>query len=606
MRLLLLFVAVPGAVAGAAVTFNLLPGLLLLLETVDVVVAADGAGAGDGDGDGAGAGAGANNPDVLDQGGAGDADADGDGLRDPDELALGTDPFDPDTDGDGLTDGLEFHLSTDPLDRDTDKDGLSDYEEVLVHGTYPRDPDSDGDGIGDAAEVAHGLDPLASDTADRTAASPGCGAWQRGEVYETAVPARVQLVYEMAIHAFRDAEEAAADLEGRMARLVGRELIRCEDTRRRLETGAAAAGAPGRRRLLVDGVDPAPPDVVANEACAYYTADNPATPAGSRCYVVRGHMTLYLRENAASSFASESSGRALKLLQTAMNQDAPSPFLGEEAGDLGADGVLGVRYMSGATDDEGGRVQGGAVLIHDDGGDAGAAGVNGVVQQAAEEAEGDAGGADALSPVGIALIAAGGAGLLVVALLAARLTRQRKHRPPAALSYVEFYDDEHDLDAKHHGDPRDGDGGEDARTDMNVTVDAASLHAASPAKEPRRDDGDDDDDEEDDSVFAGLDAPHRGRAAGTPGGDPAWVHARDGTDGVTAAAEQGYELPYDEGRHYSPAPASAASTCQRELPTYTASPDLESPRYTNPAHLVRDTSPGGRSGGHRVTDTVQL
>ena len=116
-------------------------------------------------------------------------------------------------------------------------------------------------------------------------------------------------------------------------------------------------------------------DVVTNEACTYYSADNPDTPTDSRYYVVQGHMTLYLRENTALSSASESSGRALKLLQTAMNKDTPSPFLGD-AGDLGAYGVLGVRYTSGTIDDEGSRVQGGAVLINN-GGDAG--NVNGVV-----------------------------------------------------------------------------------------------------------------------------------------------------------------------------------------------------------------------------------
>ena len=118
-----------------------------------------------------------------------------------------------------------------------------------------------------------------------------------------------------------------------------------------------------------------PLDVVTNEVCTYYTTDNPDTPTDSRCYVVQGLMTLYLRENTALTSASESSGRALKLLQTAMNKDTPSPFLGD-AGDIGAYGVLGVRYMSGTIDDESSRVLGGAVLINNDGDDGK---VNGVV-----------------------------------------------------------------------------------------------------------------------------------------------------------------------------------------------------------------------------------
>lgn len=42
-------------------------------------------------------------------------DSDGDLLTDAQELALGTDPFDPDTDGDGFSDYVEFRAGTDPL-----------------------------------------------------------------------------------------------------------------------------------------------------------------------------------------------------------------------------------------------------------------------------------------------------------------------------------------------------------------------------------------------------------------------------------------------------------------------------------------------------------
>ncbi len=43
-------------------------------------------------------------------------DSDGDGLTDGEELARGTDPFNPDSDGDGYPDGLEIALGSDPLD----------------------------------------------------------------------------------------------------------------------------------------------------------------------------------------------------------------------------------------------------------------------------------------------------------------------------------------------------------------------------------------------------------------------------------------------------------------------------------------------------------
>jgi hypothetical protein len=44
-------------------------------------------------------------------------DSDGDGLKDKEELLLGTDPHNWDTDGDGLSDGDEARIhKTDPLD----------------------------------------------------------------------------------------------------------------------------------------------------------------------------------------------------------------------------------------------------------------------------------------------------------------------------------------------------------------------------------------------------------------------------------------------------------------------------------------------------------
>lgn len=101
-------------------------------------------------------------PEFVVGAGSGDIDSDGDGLFDKDELALGTDPYNPDTDDDGLSDGDEvFKYKTDPLNPDTDFDGLSDGAEVLVHGTDPLNPDTDGGGVSDGHEVIEdGTDPL--------------------------------------------------------------------------------------------------------------------------------------------------------------------------------------------------------------------------------------------------------------------------------------------------------------------------------------------------------------------------------------------------------------------------------------------------------------
>lgn len=48
-----------------------------------------------------------------------DLDNDNDGLSDEDELALGTDPFNPDSDGDGYPDGIEHLSGMDPLNADS-------------------------------------------------------------------------------------------------------------------------------------------------------------------------------------------------------------------------------------------------------------------------------------------------------------------------------------------------------------------------------------------------------------------------------------------------------------------------------------------------------
>lgn len=95
-------------------------------------------------------------------------DTDGDGLKDVEEVNLGTNPNQKDTEGDGLSDFEEVKKwKTDPLKIDTDGDGYTDGEEVQA-GYDPTDPqkqlDSDGDGLGDADEKKFGTDPFNSDT----------------------------------------------------------------------------------------------------------------------------------------------------------------------------------------------------------------------------------------------------------------------------------------------------------------------------------------------------------------------------------------------------------------------------------------------------------
>mmetsp|Transcript_18401 Transcript_18401/g.39792 ORF Transcript_18401/g.39792 Transcript_18401/m.39792 type:complete len:782 (-) Transcript_18401:73-2418(-) len=503
-------------------------------------------------------------PDVIDAESVADNDADG--LTNAEELEIyGTDANNPDSDGDGLTDGMEVNIQgTDPLNVDTDGDGLSDYDEVMIHGTNPLNADHDNDGLNDAFEVENGLDPLTSNTGmgDALAISPGCDAWMNGEVYTTTIPATVNFLYEVAIDdaAGVSVSEVNDGMEQNMAKLVGRELIKCELLRRLGVSHVVASSNQHQhhqRHLLVDGVDSMPQDIITQKTCTYYTGDNPETPTNSNCHVIQGFMTLYLRENSVLSSTLTSSSRALKALLTAMNRDDPSPFV-EFSGDeeFSVSGVKGVRYIKG-TPDEGG------ILLIDNSGNGGVGTGDGV--GSAKGGNNDAtSDTDTLSPVGIALIAIGAAGILAVALVAARNKRKQSDSP-----YAEFYDDENDMDLKHHG--------LDAMTD----VDASSLDDGAPSPRKSRQAWY----EEEDSIFSGLDAP---RAESE--NDPKFVHTHDDLGSIAMTAEQGYEFGYSE----DPFPRHE----------YEPKVQLESPRYENPAGMRQSPERNGRSSF--VGDTVEF
>jgi len=448
-----------------------------------------------------------------------------------------------------------------------------------------------------------------------------------------------------------------------MARLVGRELINCGDggeeevqevqgqeeeelTRRKLQQQqqsstdlASHRNYHQRRRqqrqqqqqhrhLLVDGVDPAPPDVVTDAPCTQFTSANENTPPNTNCYVVRGLMTLYLREDSVLSSASESSEKALKALMTSMNEQTPSPFLPQEEGNndnerLGVVGLEGVAYLRGTPDDGGLDAVG-----FDDGAttaDVPRGNIDGAKSNLAANDNGNDGdnADDSLSAVGIAFIALGAVGVVALALVAARAAVRKREAEPTVLPYAEFYDDENDLDMKHHH------GGEYSGEDTDV--DAASLGGTpySTKKSRRayeRNDHDDEEDgegREDDSIFSGLNSLHpkttrstRNAATTTtsPGGrsdtDPTYVHTVDDNMSAAMTAEKGYELSYN-GEVVIPPPVDEGgrirTTYDREeaLPTYTPKFDVESPpRYENPAQMSSEE----RSGRERyyVGDTVEF
>eukprot|EP01082_Thalassiosira_pseudonana_P009262 g8357.t1 g8357 contig29:336166-338606(-) len=369
-------------------------------------------------------------------------DSDGDGLSDSQEVFLGTDPLEVDTDGDGVSDYEEVVKGSDPMDggstpdvldevddlSDSDGDGLSDYDEIIYHGTDPGNPDSDGDGIQDGAEVDNGLNPLVSDTnagnADDSGVSPGCNALENDQVYTTDISTKVQFTYEVAIDTTADVTAVANAMEINTAKYVGQELIHCEMVRK-LEAITTTV----HRKLAsqVDGIDPSPQDIVTENTCSYYTADNAATPANTNCYVIQGFMTLYLREDSVQTSHLESSNAALKSLLVAFNVNDPSPFLEVDGGDGNGGGNPDA--------DVSGAISGNESVATD-------------VK-------------DPLSPLGIALISVGSVALIALALVAS--TKKRKQ--VRQRSYAEFDEDNaDDLDKDWAGD-----------IDADTDVDASSL-----------------------------------------------------------------------------------------------------------------------------------
>ncbi len=113
-------------------------------------------------------------------------DTDGDGLSDYIELNdIGTSPLEKDSnnnnitddqedfDGDGLKNIEEVEVGTSLVLIDTDSDSLSDFVEISIHKTNPLDPDTDKDGVSDGDEVEIGSDPLQAETSFTTEASYG-------------------------------------------------------------------------------------------------------------------------------------------------------------------------------------------------------------------------------------------------------------------------------------------------------------------------------------------------------------------------------------------------------------------------------------------------
>lgn len=76
-----------------------------------------------------------------------------------------------DFDGDGLKDVEEVAVGTDPVNPDSDSDGLTDYQEVREYGTNPLNGDTDGDGWDDWSEIYEGRNPTIPEYSSKSIAN---------------------------------------------------------------------------------------------------------------------------------------------------------------------------------------------------------------------------------------------------------------------------------------------------------------------------------------------------------------------------------------------------------------------------------------------------
>jgi hypothetical protein len=455
--------------------------------------------------------------------------------------------------------------------------------------------------------------------------------------YETNISAIVDFTYEIVIQQNSSSiDDIVTDMmENRLALLVGRELINCDttadnDNERLLvverQEQLQQHGSRRRRRLYVDGLVSTPMDEVVPDA----KCEELSTTTNSTCYVVNSKMTLYLRENVAATSIYQSTSSALKVIQTAMNDMTPSPFI-EESDDteLSITGVQSVRYISGMPDEGMDYVTAGNGNIIDEDTD-----VNAITKAAGELGP--------LSTAGIALVAIGSVAMLgiLIGVLVTAISKKRKKQkadggegkrdgadspsnnsskgrggkrsPRSGLStpqtYTEFFgeddSDEDDISLNMRQRKEDMSASPSSSTNVFHSLWAGGGRKKPITQSPNSDDQSVPSDEDTNSLFSGLET---GGGTSTVDGDRTVmtnrdilsVYNRDDNRSLAMTVEQGYEVKFrpSDGRDDD-------VSFWRLPPTskYEPKVKLVSPRYVNPARLK--ASPSRKS--QYVGDTVDF
>ncbi|KAL7485627.1 hypothetical protein ACHAW6_013579 [Cyclotella cf. meneghiniana] len=379
------------------------------------------------------------------------------------------------------------------------------------------------------------------DDTSRTS-SPGCNAFESNQVYLTSLSARVSFLYEISVHSTYNVSAIIQQLDNNSARLVGSELIHCELMRRER--------AQRRLESNVDGIDPLPIDAATGAACTYFSSNE----SGTSCHAIQGRMTLYLRQNAPSSSALQSSSQALKILMQYFNMQN-SPFLADSDNDeYRVDGLIGIRYISGTPDEQ---------IYIDNNGNGGTLNAGGASQEVKNESQ----EVKNLSVLGVAMVTVGS--VLLLSLLVVTAMRNKRDGNSQE-TYAEFNDDENDLN-------KDWDRNEDDDVSHEGTLESISS-AGSPKAEPLATLYQDEDsiytDYRSSSIVRALHASEAAAASHCIGDDrslsskrPVFLSAYD----ETSTAGESIEHVYDPNRSI-----------------YTQNSQLSRPTFENPSELGRN------------------
>eukprot|EP00581_Thalassiosira_minuscula_P019458 CAMPEP_0183717338 /NCGR_PEP_ID=MMETSP0737-20130205/10976_1 /TAXON_ID=385413 /ORGANISM="Thalassiosira miniscula, Strain CCMP1093" /LENGTH=659 /DNA_ID=CAMNT_0025946757 /DNA_START=34 /DNA_END=2013 /DNA_ORIENTATION=- len=271
-----------------------------------------------------------------------------------------------------------------------------------------------------------------------------CDAISKGEPNPTPKEANLKYRYEAAISEGVNERTVRNSMEGNLAKFVGKDLMECEDVRRRKLLEEKLVGKRLLSGIMIVGIDATTPKdkKIDDKDCTYFKLSREIPD--TECHVIEGGMTLYLGE-----YEDDSEWRqrrklteeddeayelwttfALEAIMEAMNVMDPSPFLdGSEVdeGKYAVDGLMGLRFMAGSTHNGEEVIGGGG------GGDRNIDGGKGEVTTQSSKME----------TVGISLLAVGLA-VLVALALAFVVVRKRRN---ANDRYNEFNDDDYnDLD----------------------------------------------------------------------------------------------------------------------------------------------------------------